>query len=71
MLYTFLDEEDADDCLNNRCANGAQCIDGLHSYTCQCVDGFSGILCESRKLCLCTVKSKSVDYFFGVIVFIF
>ena len=62
MLYTFLDEEDADDCLHNRCANGAQCIDGLHPYTCQCVDGFSGILCESRKMCYCLFNiSKHVQ----------
>ena len=31
-----------DDCLGNRCLNGATCLDGLGFYTCICSPGRTG-----------------------------
>ncbi|KAF6777237.1 hypothetical protein AHF37_03589 [Paragonimus kellicotti] len=35
-----------DDCLYNRCENGATCVDGINEYICKCRPGYAGIYCE-------------------------
>ncbi|CAH8290065.1 unnamed protein product, partial [Heterobilharzia americana] len=35
-----------DDCLYNRCENGATCVDGINEYICKCRPGYTGIYCE-------------------------
>ena len=32
-----------DDCVNNLCANGATCVDGIGNYTCRCPTQWSGL----------------------------
>ena len=39
-------ETNIDDCVNHKCYNGAQCIDGIGNYTCKCTDGYGGRYCE-------------------------
>jgi len=34
------------ECDSNPCHNGAQCVNGIASYTCVCPVGFLGINCE-------------------------
>ena len=43
-------------CAKNQCKNGAQCINGLETYTCNCTEGFSGDTCD-----------KSCNYYFFII----
>lgn len=38
---------DIDECQENPCLNGAQCIEGKGSFTCQCEAGYSGSVCET------------------------
>ncbi|KAI0211098.1 hypothetical protein LSAT2_004092 [Lamellibrachia satsuma] len=38
---------DADDCKNNECHHGGQCIDGTGTYTCVCQGDFTGVRCET------------------------
>ena len=33
---------DVNDCAGNPCQNGAQCVDGVNSYTCTCAAGYEG-----------------------------
>ncbi|GAA52401.1 protein slit, partial [Clonorchis sinensis] len=35
-----------DDCLYNRCENGATCVDGINEYICKCRPGYAGVYCE-------------------------
>ncbi|XP_018651488.1 axon guidance protein [Schistosoma mansoni] len=35
-----------DDCIYNRCENGATCVDGINEYICKCRPGYAGIYCE-------------------------
>ncbi|CAH8498302.1 unnamed protein product [Schistosoma turkestanicum] len=35
-----------DDCVYNRCENGATCVDGINEYICKCRPGYAGIYCE-------------------------
>lgn len=59
-----------DDCVNNKCENGATCIDGvgwlglksrqfptpqINTYNCECPPMFAGRYCE-EKLRFCTKK---------------
>ena len=37
---------DVDDCKDNPCNNGGNCVDGVASYTCVCPVGFLGLDCE-------------------------
>lgn len=32
--------------MNNTCANGASCVDGISSYSCNCAAGFTGAYCN-------------------------
>lgn len=33
-------EQDYNDCLENKCQHGAQCVDAVNGYTCVCKEGF-------------------------------
>jgi hypothetical protein len=33
-------EQDYNDCLENKCQHGAQCVDAVNGYTCVCTEGF-------------------------------
>ncbi|VDK28960.1 unnamed protein product [Anisakis simplex] len=44
-------EINVDDCLNNRCAAGSTCIDGVGKYTCKCPPGKLGLLCQLDDPC--------------------
>ncbi|KAI1731909.1 EGF-like domain-containing protein [Ditylenchus destructor] len=46
-------EVNIDDCINNKCANGASCIDKINSYECICPRMFAGRYCE-QKLSFCS-----------------
>ncbi|XP_049328582.1 protein eyes shut homolog isoform X2 [Astyanax mexicanus] len=37
-----------DECLQNRCLNGATCIDRVGGYSCRCDHGYTGVHCELR-----------------------
>ncbi|XP_065910138.1 neurogenic locus notch homolog protein 1-like isoform X2 [Dysidea avara] len=39
--------DEVDDCVDNLCQNGANCVDGTDSYTCGCADGYTGDYCET------------------------
>ena len=39
-------EIDIDECENNRCRNGAACVDGQGEYFCECRAGYEGPLCQ-------------------------
>lgn len=39
-------EKATDECVQNKCKNGAKCFDKHLSYTCQCPTGWSGQYCE-------------------------
>jgi len=41
-------ENNIDDCVFSRCANGATCVDGINQYSCICQDGFTGKLCQNE-----------------------
>ena len=47
---------DIDDCKDNPCNNGGNCIDGVASYTCVCPVGFLGLDCEKSGLKCFTSK---------------
>ena len=36
---------DIDDCVNNTCANGGLCVDGINTYSCNCSAGYTGERC--------------------------
>ena len=38
---------DIDDCVNEPCANGGTCDDGVNGYTCNCAPGYSGPNCNA------------------------
>lgn len=33
-------ELDYNDCLENKCQHGAECVDAVNGYTCVCLEGF-------------------------------
>ena len=35
------------DCEEENCKNGGQCIDGVDSYSCNCANGYTGFHCDS------------------------
>lgn len=35
-----------DDCVYNRCENGATCVDGINEYICKCRPGYAGQINE-------------------------
>lgn len=41
-------ERDVNDCREDTCQNGGECVDRVESFTCACQMGFSGLLCERR-----------------------
>jgi len=43
--YLFYYYTDIDECLQNVCLNGAQCVNNLGSYECICASGFFGPSC--------------------------
>lgn len=49
----ILSPADINDCVNQTCANGGTCVDGINSYLCKCVAGFSGNHCQNSELFIC------------------
>ena len=41
---------DVDDCVNQTCANGGSCVDGVNTYSCNCAAGYTGDHCEDAKI---------------------
>lgn len=33
-------DQDYNDCLENKCQHGAECVDAVNGYTCVCKEGF-------------------------------
>ena len=50
MFHIAFHFADIDDCVNNTCANGGSCIDGVNSYSCNCSVGYTGNRCETGML---------------------
>ena len=42
FVFTAIDE-----CADQPCQNGGECVDGFLSYTCECRDGFDGDQCQN------------------------
>ena len=38
--------EEKDDCAEQPCQNGSNCVDGIASFTCECPNGYEGDTCE-------------------------
>ena len=51
-IQNIVGEDDADDCLGNRCENNGTCIDGFFTYNCLCPQDYFGQHCE----CTCILK---------------
>ena len=47
-IFFFFYISDIDDCQDNQCQNGAQCVDGANDYTCACPDGYTGKYCQTE-----------------------
>ncbi|XP_028513086.1 neurogenic locus Notch protein [Exaiptasia diaphana] len=63
FIYRF---DNVDECAKKPCQNGAQCIDGVNSYTCKCAAGFTGPNCETNvdecaKFKPCQNGAKCID----------
>ena len=41
-------ETNVDDCLGNKCANNASCVDLVEAYRCDCLPGFTGEHCQTK-----------------------
>ena len=41
---------DSNECSDDPCYHGGQCVDGDNSYTCTCTAGWTGHDCEDGKL---------------------
>jgi len=51
---------DFDECENDPCKNGGECINGDNTYTCKCMPGYTGTNCETsmrKRVCYtnCTI----------------
>ena len=44
--WNILKRTDIDDCENAMCNGFANCIDGLHTYSCKCQDRITGVDCD-------------------------
>ena len=42
------DATNINECANNPCQNGGECVDGINKYTCTCQSGWIGIDCDQR-----------------------
>jgi Notch-like protein len=41
-------DNNIDDCVEDACANGGVCVDGIASFTCDCAEGYEGAACEDN-----------------------
>ena len=57
MLHLSVCFVDIDDCVNEPCANGGTCDDGVNGYTCNCAPGYYGPNCNGGNV---IVQYKSV-----------
>ena len=39
--------KDFDECDNDPCMNGGECMNGDNNYTCKCMPGYAGTNCET------------------------
>ena len=44
-----------DNCADDPCKNGGQCVDGVNKYSCSCARGFTGENCNISKFCYLSI----------------
>jgi hypothetical protein len=52
-----------DNCLSVPCENGANCTNGVNSYTCQCQLGYFGAVCDQGMLIIIIIIIIIMIYF--------
>ena len=63
IVFFFLD---IDDCVNQTCANGASCLDGVNSYSCNCAAGYTGVHCQTGNTFFVQECNENLRWFFVI-----